>query len=92
MNIESIEVLAKCSQRGPWLRNSLKHYLGEMEGHAAIARNAFRKPHMGLAAEYMAEAFDKAAKVFDEALRAMVVHDVVTERHSGTKNGEPANR
>ena len=71
MNDDSVKVLAECPQRGPWIRNSLKHRKSEMLFHAGIARKALRKEHMGLAAEYLAEAYDKAAKVFDDALKEM---------------------
>ena len=71
MNDDSVKVLAECPQRGPWIRNSLKHEKSEMLFNARTARKAFRPKHMALAAEYLAEVYDKAAKVFDDALKEM---------------------
>lgn len=54
--------------RGPWVRNSLTNRRDDLSRHAAGARKAFLLPYMGEVANYLADAYDEAAAVFQRKL------------------------
>lgn len=54
--------------RGPWVRNSLKARVNEMKASATRCRKAFNKAYMGELANYLADAYDEAAAVFQRKL------------------------
>jgi hypothetical protein len=56
--------------RGPWVRNSLAYRRDDLKIRAAAtrARKASLKSHMGEVANYLADAYDEAAAVFQRKL------------------------
>jgi hypothetical protein len=64
----SIDDWRNDGNRGPWVRNSLKHRADEMRTMAAKCRRAFLKPWYGELANYLADAYEEAANVFQRKL------------------------
>ena len=56
-----------------WTRNSLKHRRSEIRGWSRRCRKAYTKGPYKDACEILADAYDKAAQVIDDALRDMAV-------------------
>ena len=65
-----------------WTRNSLKHRSSAMRKQAWLCRKAYTRGPYKDACEYLADAYDKAAQVFDDAL-AGVVERTPTEETEG---------
>ena len=55
-----------------WTKNSLQHNAREMRAEAERCRKSCRGVGMEAAADYLAVAYDAAAKAFDDALDALV--------------------
>lgn len=54
--------------RATWARNSARHRRDTLRSSAARCRRAFRKEHMGVVANWLADAYDEAAAVFQRRL------------------------
>lgn len=54
--------------RAALVRTSLTNRCNEMRAHASRARRAFNKAYMGEPANYLADAYDEAAAVFQRKL------------------------
>ena len=64
---------ANCESRGPFVRNSLKHKIGELRNSANATRNAYRKDFMGKPCSYIAESYDEAADALQKRLNTVEI-------------------
>jgi hypothetical protein len=65
--IESIKNLPVHTIRYKWIRRNLRRKSHELRCQAKQARSSFKGEYMGPAAELLADVYDKAANIFDEA-------------------------
>ena len=54
--------------RAPWVRNSLSSQVSALRAHAHRCRRSFNRDYMGELANYLADAYDEAADVFQQKL------------------------
>lgn len=65
---EAVKEWVQCESRGPWLRNSLRHRIGELQRASARCRNSFKKGVMVDPSFWLADAYDEAANALQKRL------------------------